>query len=338
MLPYFIQRTKFIFPRKMKVVKEFQVSALLSLKLELGRWDEQGNETDYDEESYKVRIYVDNKPFRICTYLLILNPQKDEKFKEIESIDDAKSILKRDLEIKVTPAELSISPEEEFWAHCSNIQAWYEHEYDTRLLDSLLAFPLLKKLMKEGDPKARGNYSTEVMKRYAKGNKTIKQMLHYEGYFKYVPFEEQVSILEDPDDYDAIISLREAIGEDFKIGEFQMDDGKVTTLYLKNYKHLESLPTEIGMLGNLRKLEIALPNLTMLPGSIGNLKSLEELYITAPNLPSIPRSIGNLKVLKELYVKSSQLVSLPEELGDIQNLISLTLENCKRFENLPESL
>ncbi|MEJ2248498.1 MAG: hypothetical protein P8Y70_01225 [Candidatus Lokiarchaeota archaeon] len=324
--------------QKDKGPKEFQVSDLLSLKLEFGRWDEEGYEIDYGKETYKVRIYIKNKPFRFCTYLLIVNPQEDDRLKEIESIDDAKKILNKDLERKVTPADLNISPEEEFWAHCSNIQAWYEHDYDTRLLDSKLAFPLLRKLMKLGDPKARKAYSKEVMERYAKGTRDIRSMLLHWDLFKYVPFEEQISIIEDPDDYDVIVMLKDVLGEDFKLGDFQVENGKVTTLKIKDYTHLESLPPEIGMLKNLQRFDISLPNLTTLPDSIGALKSLEELYITAPNLFSIPRSIGNLKILKRLHIESSQIVSLPEELGKLQNLKSLVIDKTDQFEKLPESL
>ena len=49
----------------------------------------------------------------------------------------------------------TITPEQEFWGHRSNIQAWVECEYDTRLLHSNLSFPLLKALSDAGDPKAK---------------------------------------------------------------------------------------------------------------------------------------------------------------------------------------
>lgn len=87
----------------MKILKKFQISDFLSLKLEKGRWDEEGYEVDYGKETYKVRLYVKGKPFRTCTYLLILDPQRDQRFEEIDSIDEVKQILKNDLEYKITP-------------------------------------------------------------------------------------------------------------------------------------------------------------------------------------------------------------------------------------------
>ena len=47
-----------------------------------------------------------------------------------------------------------IDPETEFMGHCSNLQAWYEYDYDLRILHSSLSIPLLKKLAFLGDKKA----------------------------------------------------------------------------------------------------------------------------------------------------------------------------------------
>ncbi len=49
----------------------------------------------------------------------------------------------------------AILPIKEFWGHCSNLQAWAEYGYDTRLLHPNLAFPLLEKLATVGDPIAK---------------------------------------------------------------------------------------------------------------------------------------------------------------------------------------
>ena len=37
---------------------------------------------------------------------------------------------------------VDITPKQEFWAHCSNLQTWNENYYDTRLIHTNLAFPL----------------------------------------------------------------------------------------------------------------------------------------------------------------------------------------------------
>jgi len=39
-----------------------------------------------------------------------------------------------------------IKPREEFWGHCSNLQAWIEFDYHPELLHSSLTIPILKRL------------------------------------------------------------------------------------------------------------------------------------------------------------------------------------------------
>ena len=75
-----------------------------------------------------------------------------------------------------------IDPETEFWGHCSNLQSWYKHDYDTRLLHSNLSFPLLKRLTKVGDPLANKVFKEEIAKRLASGYGTVIDYLTEEGY------------------------------------------------------------------------------------------------------------------------------------------------------------
>jgi hypothetical protein len=53
----------------------------------------------------------------------------------------------------------NIPPEIRFWAHCSNLETWGENNYDTRLIHSNLAFPLLKKLTEAGDQTKKNYHS-----------------------------------------------------------------------------------------------------------------------------------------------------------------------------------
>jgi len=98
----------------------------------------------------KTIIYVKNRKFIQCKHLL-LDLELGKLYDEIDSIDEAAEHLSNEMEYD----HGIISPEEEFWGHCSNLQAWYEYGYNTRLLHSNLAFPLLKKLTKAGDPQAK---------------------------------------------------------------------------------------------------------------------------------------------------------------------------------------
>ena len=91
------------------------------------------------------------------------------------------------------------TPEEEFWEHCSNIQAWVENNYDTRLLHSRLAFPLLKKLVDTGDPLARSVYKEEIADRISKRNSNIIEFLLRGNYLKSLNREELTSVFEELD-------------------------------------------------------------------------------------------------------------------------------------------
>ncbi len=121
--------------------KEFKVNKHITLKL-----DHKG----------RTILYVDNEKFRQCHYLLIkisldsLNNSKSE----INSIDDLEENPNYSLEFSQDSDGGSIPPDAEFWGHSSNLQAWCELNYDTRILHRNLAFPLLKRLTEIGDKKA----------------------------------------------------------------------------------------------------------------------------------------------------------------------------------------
>ena len=59
-----------------------------------------------------------------------------------------------------------MSSKTEFRANCSNLQAWVENGYDTRLLHRNLAFPLLKKLTNVGDLHAKKVFKDEIANKY----------------------------------------------------------------------------------------------------------------------------------------------------------------------------
>ena len=115
-------------------------------------------------ENSTTNLYLDRELFRQCRYILLINPHEKEDQRYIRTVDDAKKKLNSGLEGKLKLEDLGISPIEEFWAHCSNLQVWCENDYDTSLIHSNLAFPLLKKLMEIGDPLARKVFKKELAK------------------------------------------------------------------------------------------------------------------------------------------------------------------------------
>ena len=139
-----------IFPEE----REFIINDLLKLKLIKGQ----------------TVIYVDEKPFHQCKYLLLNLTQKDfTKFDHIDSIDEALEVYNK-LDKKHEREHDLIDPESEFMGHCSNLQAWYENDYDLRILHSSLSIPLLKKMAFLGDKKAIFRLKESIASRIASKN------------------------------------------------------------------------------------------------------------------------------------------------------------------------
>lgn len=161
-------------------MKIFKLNEYLTVKLEDGF----------------TNIYVNDEYFEQCKFLLLEIPKEDlRKFDQIESIDEAANLLSREME-NIGPEALDLSPETEFWGHCSNLQVWIENDYDTRLMHSNLAFPLLKHLTRAGDPKAKRVFKEEIAKRLLSGYPTVVNYLLEEGYLHEFTIEEKESLSE----------------------------------------------------------------------------------------------------------------------------------------------
>jgi len=162
------------------IMKEFKVNDFLILKLEEG----------------KTNIYVNGVLFEQCKYLMLNIPvEETEKFDEIDSIDEAADLLGWSEEGQ-EGVEYDIDPETEFWGHCSNLQAWYEHDYDTRLLHSNISFPLLKKLVMVGDLLAQKLFKKELEKRLESGYPPVIEYIINEKFLKILDEDELVKHLE----------------------------------------------------------------------------------------------------------------------------------------------
>ena len=165
---------------KRKEQDEFRINDYITLKLKHGQ----------------TKIYVNGQVFNQCKYLLINIPNsKVRDHDEIDSIDEASSIYSKDHETR----KVKIPPKTEFWGHCSNLQAWFLNDYDTRLLHSNLSFPLLRKLADVGDPLAKKVFKQEIALRVESNYKPVIQFLINGGYFKYLNLAEIKALhLKDP--------------------------------------------------------------------------------------------------------------------------------------------
>lgn len=171
--------------KKMTEKKEYKINNYITLKL-VGK---------------KTFVYVNGERFLQCVRLVLNIHKKDvKKYDQIDSIDEASKIYDKHLYqnrivqgpyAKAVPDQThSITPETEFWGHCSNLQAWEESGYDTRLLRSNLAFPLLKKLVDAKDPKALKVFKEEIAERFLSGFDSVVNYLIYEGFLNYLETEE----------------------------------------------------------------------------------------------------------------------------------------------------
>lgn len=164
--------------------KEFKLNEFITVKLEY--------ETTV--------IYVNGELFRQCKFLMMNIPiAKLEDYDEIDSIDEAADILGWSVNGQHDEnGELlsyQISPENEFWGHCSNLQVWTENAYDTRILHSNLSFPLLRKLTEVGDPIATAVFQEEICKRFESSAPTTLKYLLEEKYLQYLTDDQREDLL-----------------------------------------------------------------------------------------------------------------------------------------------
>ncbi len=184
------------------MMKEFEISDLLKLKL----------------EDNKTIIYINDVKIIQCKYLLLNELSFDSETKEFNSeklsIDAQSKNLNHSLEL-IEEDENYIPPEVEFWAHSSNLQAWYEHSYNTQLLHSNLAFPLLRKLTQAGDKIAKQVFKQEIVKRFREGNLNVMVFLIIEGYLDELSIEESDDLYHELD-FETYKELQKRLRESVK--------------------------------------------------------------------------------------------------------------------------
>jgi len=305
------------------MVKEFRVNNLISLRL----------------EDNKTVLYVNNREFKQCKFLL-LNIPDIEDAEVVKSIDEAAEILDNSMEYD----KLGITKEQEFWAHCSNLQAWVENHYDTVLLHRNLAFPLLKTLSEEGDIFARQRLREEIARRYRYGNTTVQTFLFEEGYLSYLSNEDILN---------GVLDLKEAIfmekvmssDESYAIIPYfeklrdidppknkiflSLDDGKIEELEIVLNEYLNRIPREIESLTALRRL-----NIYINVGYVGNvfeeefsIPSVKYLTIICNSNATIPDTFHYFPNLKYLRIRGLEPLNKP----------TISFENSfKKLANLEE--
>ena len=151
----------------------------------------------------KTLIYVCGGLFLTCQKIVLTLAPTD--FKDYEGFTGIDDILEfyhaegRPLEVKEN--KLSITPEEEFWAHCSNMQAWVESGYNTHVLSKHISFPILARLSKKGISQFILLLKEELIDRLKSGG--YKTLVHFID-SKYLDFLSQHEL------FDLLLSYEEA--------------------------------------------------------------------------------------------------------------------------------
>jgi len=120
-----------------RIVKEFPITDNLGLRLVKIKGSNRN----------RTVIVINGVEISQCMYLLMqLDTQEAEESNDYVNVDELAGKYGKDMEHNASI--LNITAEEEFWGHCSNIQAWVENDYNPCCLHSSLSVPLLTLLAK----------------------------------------------------------------------------------------------------------------------------------------------------------------------------------------------
>ena len=160
-------------------MKEYKVNEYITLKLE-------------ERVTY---IYINGVRSKRSIGLFIkVSPDRTVKYNQFDLLDEAVEGLQSYTDIySITDfydnrprgrEKYNITAEQEFWAHCSNIQVWVEHDYDMSLIHSSLGYKLLKGLSNHGIEPAKERYKNEIIKRFRTGHIESSFFLLEENFHK----------------------------------------------------------------------------------------------------------------------------------------------------------
>ena len=295
-------------------MQEFKVNDYITLRL----------------ESKKTNIYVKGELFEQCKFLLLNIPTQDVDFyDEIESIDEIAEKLGW-TEERQLGVDYDITPETEFFGHCSNLQAWAENNYDTRLIHRNLAFPLLKKLVDVNDLTAKTVFKEEISKRLGSKSQTVIEYLTEEGYVSYLSREEYLFSLLKIRDAETLLDLEEILGELFEIKEdlngfrdadeenlIEIKFGNIIGLSLYCKELTDKIMVSLRKLKSLRKLHIISNKIERIGEIFHFIKELDDLKIIC--------DYKNLKFKKLTIEKNKKLIDFLKKKKGSKNKNNLSI-------------
>jgi len=118
------------------------------------------------------------------------------------------------------------------------------------------------------------------------------------------------------------------------------DDDSVEKIELEDNNLSGNLPTELGLLSNVKRLVLYNNRLSGgIPSEIGQMESLEELHLLFNLLDKLPDEIGNLKSLTTLELSNNRIEgTLPTNMGKMEKIVHIYLENNKLSGSIPTEL
>jgi len=314
-------------------MKEFKVNEYITLKLEDG----------------ETNIYVKGKLFDQCKYVLLRNTSSglENTLESVESVDELAEQMDHSLEERLDHSleedkieSINIPLETIFWVHCSNLQVWAENDYDTRLIHSNLAFPLLKRLSKLGDPIAKSIFRKEIIKRLESGYENTIEFLIQDNYHKYLTKEQYAySILDE--DAEILLEIEAILGIELQYSakypkekEFTVKNRRIIGLDL-SFCELKNIPISVRKLTNLRAIKMVGNKLHELPNWLNELKNLEWIDLGINKIQKIPEFIKDLNKLEYLDLSDNEIQDIPNSMMELKNLKTLNIEN-NRLSKIPD--
>eukprot|EP00531_Pseudo-nitzschia_arenysensis_P000704 CAMPEP_0116123948 /NCGR_PEP_ID=MMETSP0329-20121206/5021_1 /TAXON_ID=697910 /ORGANISM="Pseudo-nitzschia arenysensis, Strain B593" /LENGTH=968 /DNA_ID=CAMNT_0003617899 /DNA_START=197 /DNA_END=3101 /DNA_ORIENTATION=+ len=114
-------------------------------------------------------------------------------------------------------------------------------------------------------------------------------------------------------------------------------EGRVDTISFGYEELAGDIPSDIGTLTSVTRLDLRFNDIVSLPNEIGSMSRLEVIDLDGNKLSSIPTGIGLLTGLEELLLSYNEISSLPSEIGLVSNLRLLTMAGNK-LSSLPSEI
>lgn len=167
---------------------EYKINKFLSLKLEGDKTQiyVNGNKFPYDNRT--------NPLIGLMTSYHVSDILSSNGVKDLHELAHKRELDKMYEQVLRGKCK-NLTPQQEFKEYCFGLQAWYDNNYDIRLLNLDLAFPLLNALVDAGDPDAKKVFKIEIVKRFTSGYITMIESILKDRLLEYFTLEEKKQLI-----------------------------------------------------------------------------------------------------------------------------------------------